>query len=94
MILQRVSPVTHSIGNCVKRVVVIAASVVFFRNPVSLQNALGECAALRVQCGLARCGNRNAEFVRTYVRLRAALTRVLELSHGRVASCTIRQRLN
>ncbi|GIL52335.1 hypothetical protein Vafri_8223, partial [Volvox africanus] len=41
MILQRVSPVTHSIGNCVKRVVVIATSVLFFRNPVSLQNALG-----------------------------------------------------
>ncbi|KXZ55452.1 hypothetical protein GPECTOR_2g1001 [Gonium pectorale] len=46
MILQRVSPVTHSIGNCVKRVVVIAASVVFFRNPVSLQNALGTALAL------------------------------------------------
>jgi solute carrier family 35 protein E1 len=41
MILQRVSPVTHSIGNCVKRVVVIATAVVFFRNPVSVQNALG-----------------------------------------------------
>lgn len=52
MILQRVSPVTHSIGNCVKRVVVIAASVVFFRNPVSMQNALGECGALRWQADL------------------------------------------
>ncbi|PNG70164.1 Phosphoenolpyruvate/phosphate translocator 2, chloroplastic, partial [Tetrabaena socialis] len=40
MILSRVSPVTHSIGNCVKRVIVIAASVVFFKNPVSMQNAL------------------------------------------------------
>ncbi|GLI68197.1 hypothetical protein VaNZ11_012541 [Volvox africanus] len=46
MILQRVSPVTHSIGNCVKRVVVIATSVLFFRNPVSLQNALGTAVAL------------------------------------------------
>ncbi|EFJ45867.1 hypothetical protein VOLCADRAFT_109189 [Volvox carteri f. nagariensis] len=46
MILQRVSPVTHSIGNCVKRVVVIATSVLFFRNPVSLQNALGTAIAL------------------------------------------------
>ncbi|PNW80135.1 hypothetical protein CHLRE_08g379350v5 [Chlamydomonas reinhardtii] len=46
MILSRVSPVTHSIGNCVKRVVVIAASVLFFRNPVSLQNALGTALAL------------------------------------------------
>lgn len=42
MILQRVSPVTHSIGNCVKRVVVIVASVFVFQNPVTTQNALGE----------------------------------------------------
>ncbi|KAL9243142.1 hypothetical protein vseg_017067 [Gypsophila vaccaria] len=41
MILQRVSPVTHSVSNCVKRVVVIVSSVVFFRTPVSLINALG-----------------------------------------------------
>lgn len=46
MILQRVSPVTHSIGNCVKRVVVIVASVFFFRNPVSLLNASGTGIAL------------------------------------------------
>ena len=31
MILERVSPVTHSIGNCVKRVVVIVATVIFFK---------------------------------------------------------------
>ena len=42
MILQRVSPVTHSIGNCVKRVVVIVASVFVFQNPVTAQNAAGE----------------------------------------------------
>ncbi|GFR49332.1 hypothetical protein Agub_g11360, partial [Astrephomene gubernaculifera] len=46
MILQRVSPVTHSIGNCVKRVVVIASSVLFFKNPISMQNALGTAIAL------------------------------------------------
>ena len=34
MILQRVSPVTHSVGNCVKRVIVIVSSVLFFRTPV------------------------------------------------------------
>ncbi|GLC40869.1 holo-[acyl-carrier-protein] synthase [Pleodorina starrii] len=45
-ILQKVSPVTHSIGNCVKRVVVIASSVLFFQNPVSMQNALGTAIAL------------------------------------------------
>lgn len=41
MILQRVSPVTHSVGNCVKRVVVIVSSVLFFRTPVSPINSLG-----------------------------------------------------
>lgn len=44
MILQRVSPVTHSVGNCVKRVVVIVTSVLFFRTPVSSINALGMAA--------------------------------------------------
>ena len=42
MILQRVSPVTHSVGNCVKRVVVIVSSVIFFQTPVSPVNAFGK----------------------------------------------------
>ena len=42
MILARVSPVTHSIGNCLKRVIVIVASVIFFKNPVSQQNIIGK----------------------------------------------------
>ena len=46
MILQRVSPVTHAVGNCVKRVVVIVASVVAFNTPVSSQNAFGTALAL------------------------------------------------
>ncbi|KAL1554164.1 triose phosphate/phosphate translocator, non-green plastid, chloroplastic-like [Salvia divinorum] len=46
MILQRVSPVTHSVGNCVKRVVVIVTSVIFFRTPVSPINSLGTGVAL------------------------------------------------
>ena len=46
MILQQVTPVTHSVGNCVKRVVVIASSVLFFRNPVSPMNLAGTCIAL------------------------------------------------
>ncbi|XP_058193072.1 phosphoenolpyruvate/phosphate translocator 1, chloroplastic-like [Rhododendron vialii] len=46
MILQRVSPVTHSVGNCVKRVVVIVTSVLFFRTPVSSINSLGTGVAL------------------------------------------------
>ena len=46
MILQRVSPVTHSIGNCVKRVVVIVSSVIVFQTPVSMLNAIGTAVAL------------------------------------------------
>lgn len=46
MILQRVSPVTHSVGNCVKRVVVIVSSVLFFRTHVSPINSLGTGVAL------------------------------------------------
>ncbi|XP_047061447.1 phosphoenolpyruvate/phosphate translocator 3, chloroplastic-like [Lolium rigidum] len=46
MILARVSPVTHSVANCVKRVVVIVSSVLFFRTPISPVNALGTGAAL------------------------------------------------
>ncbi|XP_044484147.1 triose phosphate/phosphate translocator, non-green plastid, chloroplastic-like [Mangifera indica] len=46
MILQRVSPVTHSVGNCVKRVVVIVSSVIVFKTPVLPINALGTGVAL------------------------------------------------
>ncbi|KAI3512905.1 hypothetical protein L1887_20227 [Cichorium endivia] len=46
MILQRVSPVTHSVGNCVKRVVVIVSSIFFFRTPISLSNSIGTGIAL------------------------------------------------
>ncbi|OIW15398.1 hypothetical protein TanjilG_15781 [Lupinus angustifolius] len=46
MILQRVSPVTHSVGNCVKRVVVIVSSVIFFKTAVSPVNAFGTAIAL------------------------------------------------
>lgn len=46
MILAKVSPVTHSVGNCVKRVIVIVTSVLFFRTPVSAVNGLGTGLAL------------------------------------------------
>ncbi|XP_039047448.1 phosphoenolpyruvate/phosphate translocator 2, chloroplastic-like [Hibiscus syriacus] len=46
MILQMVSPVTHSVGNCVKRVVVIISSIIFFQTPVSPINSLGTTLAL------------------------------------------------
>ncbi|KZV23923.1 phosphoenolpyruvate/phosphate translocator 2, chloroplastic-like [Dorcoceras hygrometricum] len=46
MILQMVSPVTHAVGNSLKRVVVIVSSIIFFRTPVSPMNALGTGLAL------------------------------------------------
>ncbi|KAL2482503.1 Phosphoenolpyruvate/phosphate translocator 1 [Forsythia ovata] len=46
MILQRVSPVTHSMGNCVKWVVVIVTYVLFFCTTVTSINALGTGIAL------------------------------------------------
>jgi solute carrier family 35, member E1 len=46
LILQRVSPVSHAVGNCVKRVVVIVASVIAFSTPVSRQNAMGTALAM------------------------------------------------
>uniref|UniRef100_J3M4D8 Sugar phosphate transporter domain-containing protein n=2 Tax=Oryza brachyantha TaxID=4533 RepID=J3M4D8_ORYBR len=45
-LLARVSPVTHSVANCVKRVVVIVSSVLFFKTPISPINALGTGVAL------------------------------------------------
>ncbi|XP_022895124.1 phosphoenolpyruvate/phosphate translocator 2, chloroplastic-like isoform X3 [Olea europaea var. sylvestris] len=46
MILQMVTPVTHAVGNCVKRVVVIVSSIIFFQTPVSPTNSLGTAIAL------------------------------------------------
>lgn len=37
---------THSVANCLKRVVVIVSAVVFFQHPVSLPNAVGTSVAL------------------------------------------------
>ncbi|KAJ8623049.1 hypothetical protein MRB53_031578 [Persea americana] len=46
MILARVSPVTHSVGSTVKRVVVIVASIFIFRTPISPINSIGTGVAL------------------------------------------------
>lgn len=46
MILKRVSPVSHSIGNCVKRAIVIVASLIFFKTPVTSLNIIGTSLAL------------------------------------------------
>lgn len=46
MILGMVSAVTHSVGNCLKRVIVIVSSLIFFQTPISLLNSLGTAIAL------------------------------------------------
>lgn len=46
LILSRMSPVSHSVGNSCKRVAVIVASLLWFRNPISVQNAIGTAMAL------------------------------------------------
>lgn len=43
---QGISPASFSVGNTMKRVVIIVASVAFFRNPVSPLNWLGTAAAV------------------------------------------------
>lgn len=45
-ILAQVTPVTHSVGNCLKRVIVIAASIFIFQNPVSSKNVIGTMMAI------------------------------------------------
>ncbi|XP_015576210.1 phosphoenolpyruvate/phosphate translocator 2, chloroplastic isoform X2 [Ricinus communis] len=46
LILQMVNPVSHAVGNSVKRVVVIVSSVIFFQIPISPVNSLGTAIAL------------------------------------------------
>eukprot|EP00199_Chlamydomonas_sp_CCMP681_P002140 CAMPEP_0119107224 /NCGR_PEP_ID=MMETSP1180-20130426/9583_1 /TAXON_ID=3052 ORGANISM="Chlamydomonas cf sp, Strain CCMP681" /NCGR_SAMPLE_ID=MMETSP1180 /ASSEMBLY_ACC=CAM_ASM_000741 /LENGTH=403 /DNA_ID=CAMNT_0007092683 /DNA_START=17 /DNA_END=1228 /DNA_ORIENTATION=+ len=43
---QGISPVTFSVGNTMKRVAVVATSVMFFRNPVSAMNWIGSSIAI------------------------------------------------
>jgi len=44
--LSEVAPVTHAVGNTIKRVVIILASVIVFRNPLSPLGALGSAIAI------------------------------------------------
>lgn len=46
MILKRVSPVTHSVGNCVKRAVVIGVSIIIFKTTVTWLSMFGTALAL------------------------------------------------
>lgn len=67
MILQMVSPVTHAVGNSVKRVVVIVSTVFFFRTPVSPINSLGMHTQPRLFNFIFQCFY--------YMHLRASNTR-------------------
>lgn len=42
MILEMLNPVTHAVGNCAKRVILIVSSVIFFQTPASPINSLGK----------------------------------------------------
>lgn len=44
--LDNVAPVTHAVGNTIKRVVIILASVIVFRNPLSPLGAAGSAIAI------------------------------------------------
>ncbi len=40
-ILDRITPLSHSVANCVKRVVVILASIIFLNKKIERLNAVG-----------------------------------------------------
>jgi len=46
VVLQRVNPVTHAVGNTMKRVAVIASSIIVFKNEVSPLNKIGTGIAI------------------------------------------------
>ena len=44
--LGRVNPVTHAVGNTIKRVVIIIASVIAFKTPISTLGVIGSTIAI------------------------------------------------
>jgi len=44
--LGRVNPVTHAVGNTIKRVVIIVASVIAFKTPISSTGVIGSSIAI------------------------------------------------
>jgi solute carrier family 35, member E1 len=44
--LESVHPVTHAVGNTIKRVVIIVSSVIAFRTPMSRQSVAGSAIAI------------------------------------------------
>lgn len=43
---QQVNPVTHAVGNTIKRVVIIVASVIAFKTPMSTGSIIGSSVAI------------------------------------------------
>ncbi|KAJ1639568.1 triose-phosphate transporter family-domain-containing protein [Pavlovales sp. CCMP2436] len=46
MCLGQVDPVTHAVANTIKRVAVIAVSIVYFKNPITKEGMLGSAVAV------------------------------------------------
>lgn len=44
--LERVTPLTHAVGNVLKRVFVIGFSIIIFGNKISTQTGIGTCIAI------------------------------------------------
>merc|ERR1719451_274841 len=44
--LGKVNPVTHAVGNTIKRVVIIVASVIAFKTPISTLGVIGSSIAI------------------------------------------------
>merc|ERR1712066_694053 len=45
-VLSCVQPITHSVLNTLKRIVIIIVSIIVFRNPVTTQSAIGTATAI------------------------------------------------
>lgn len=46
--LERLSPVTHSVANTLKRVIIIVASCIVFKTPMSKEGMIGSAVAVTV----------------------------------------------
>jgi solute carrier family 35 protein E1 len=44
--LERVTPLTHAVGNVLKRVFVIGFSIIAFGNKITTQTGIGTCIAI------------------------------------------------
>lgn len=99
MILDMVSPVTHAVGNCVKRVVVIVSSVIFFQTPVSTVNSLGNFFMITRWLNIWLCNSRpqlSVEFLKIFVSIKILMNlwvcaSLLQALHLLLPECTFIQ---